>query len=88
MRCTIALDKTVKLWKISERERKVADDAWNIPRNDRGRFGGQLQIPSIVPMELIVEASPRRVYGNAHTYHVNSISVNSDQVRVCNNNYY
>ncbi|MFH4981389.1 hypothetical protein AB6A40_008098 [Gnathostoma spinigerum] len=30
-------------------------------------------------MELIVEASPRRVYGNAHTYHVNSISVNSDQ---------
>lgn len=31
-------------------------------------------------MELIVEASPRRVYGNAHTYHVNSISVNSDEV--------
>jgi serine/threonine-protein phosphatase 2A regulatory subunit B len=26
-----------------------------------------------------VEASPRRVYANAHTYHVNSISVNSDQ---------
>lgn len=73
-------DKTVKLWKISERERKVAEDAWNIPRHDRGRFGGSLQIPSIVPMELIVEASPRRVYGNAHTYHVNSISVNSDQV--------
>lgn len=74
------LDKTVKLWKISERERKVAEDAWNIPRHDRSRFTGQLQIPSIVPMELIVEASPRRVYGNAHTYHVNSISVNSDQV--------
>ncbi|EYC03098.1 hypothetical protein Y032_0096g2936 [Ancylostoma ceylanicum] len=69
-------DKTVKLWKISERERKVADDSWNIRR---GQFVGSLQIPSIVPMELIVEASPRRVYGNAHTYHVNSISVNSDQ---------
>ncbi|VDP01891.1 unnamed protein product [Heligmosomoides polygyrus] len=24
--------KTVKLWKISERERKVADDSWNIRR--------------------------------------------------------
>lgn len=28
---------------------------------------------------VLVEASPRRVYANAHTYHVNSISVNSDQ---------
>lgn len=45
-----------------------------------GSFIGRLNIPSIVPMELIVEASPRRVYGNAHTYHVNSISVNSDEV--------
>lgn len=26
----------------------------------------------------MVEASPRRVFANAHTYHVNSISVNSD----------
>ncbi|GMR53992.1 hypothetical protein PMAYCL1PPCAC_24187 [Pristionchus mayeri] len=70
-------DKTVKLWKISERERKVADDAWNVERG--GSFIGRLNIPQIVPMELIVEASPRRVYGNAHTYHVNSISVNSDE---------
>ncbi|KJH47537.1 WD domain, G-beta repeat protein [Dictyocaulus viviparus] len=86
-------DKTVKLWKISERERKVADDSWNIRRGQYVliriaikkkifamiMFVGSLQIPSIVPMELIVEASPRRVYGNAHTYHINSISVNSDQ---------
>ena len=28
-------DKTVKLWKISEREKKVSDDAWNVPRNGR-----------------------------------------------------
>lgn len=31
-------------------------------------------------MELMVEASPRRIFANAHTYHINSISVNSDQV--------
>lgn len=37
-----------------------------------------LQVPVLKPMELMVEASPRRVFANAHTYHVNSISVNSD----------
>lgn len=26
----------------------------------------------------MVEASPRRIFANAHTYHINSISVNSD----------
>ena len=31
------------------------------------------------PMDLMVEASPRRTFANAHTYHINSISVNSDQ---------
>ncbi len=31
------------------------------------------------PMELMVEATPKRVFGNAHTYHINSISLNSDQ---------
>ncbi|NXO78956.1 2ABB phosphatase, partial [Sitta europaea] len=30
------------------------------------------------PMDLMVEATPRRVFANAHTYHINSISVNSD----------
>ncbi|MCP9264326.1 Protein phosphatase PP2A regulatory subunit B [Dirofilaria immitis] len=75
-------DKTIKLWKISEREKKVADGGWNLARNADGTtvgFSEQLKLPKLVPMELIVEASPRRVYGNAHTYHVNSISVNSDQ---------
>lgn len=37
------------------------------------------QVPVIKPMELMVEASPRRIFANAHTYHINSISVNSDQ---------
>lgn len=29
-------------------------------------------------MDLLVEASPRRVFANAHAYHINSISINSD----------
>jgi len=74
-------DKTVKLWKISERERKMADGSYNLRHDDgSGRpTNGTLMLPRLVPMELIVEASPRRVYANAHTYHINSISVNSDQ---------
>ena len=39
-----------------------------------------LRVPVLKPMELMVEASPRRIFANAHTYHINSISVNSDQV--------
>ena len=38
-----------------------------------------LQIPQVKPSPLVVEASLRRVFANAHTYHINSISVNSDQ---------
>lgn len=75
-------DKTVKLWKISERERKMADGGYNLRYDDGTRrvtSGSSLQLPKLVPMELIVEASPRRVYSNAHTYHINSISINSDQ---------
>lgn len=30
------------------------------------------------PTDLMVEVRPRRVFSNGHTYHVNSISVNSD----------
>lgn len=37
-----------------------------------------LRVPIMKRMELIVEASQRKTYANAHTYHVNSISINSD----------
>jgi serine/threonine-protein phosphatase 2A regulatory subunit B len=62
----------VKLWKISERERKLADGSYNLRYDDGTRrvtnSGVALHLPKLVPMELIVEASPRRVYANAHTY--------------------
>lgn len=38
-----------------------------------------LEVPPFRPTELFVEAGPRRIFANAHTYHINSISVNSDQ---------
>jgi len=73
-------DKTVKLWKVSEREKQA------IGYNLRDEEGGMLEtthpakliVPHYEPMELMIEASPKKVFANAHMYHINSISVNSD----------
>jgi len=73
-------DKTIKLWKISERDKRI--DGYNL-KDDFGQHIKspitELRVPTIVPTELTVEASPRRIFANAHTYHINSISINSDQ---------
>lgn len=73
-------DKTIKLWKISERQKKV--NGFNL-KDDLGQHINspitELRVPTVVPTDLTVEASPRRIFANAHTYHINSISINSDQ---------
>lgn len=38
----------------------------------------QLRVPIKVQDDVSIEAMPRRIFSNAHTYHINSISVNSD----------
>ena len=75
-------DKTIKLWKVSERDKRA--EGYNL-KEDSGVLRDpssitSLRVPVLKPMELMVEASPRRIFANAHTYHINSISVNSDQV--------
>ncbi|CAG04756.1 unnamed protein product, partial [Tetraodon nigroviridis] len=62
-------DKTIKLWKVSERDKRP--EGYNL-KDEEG-----FPVPE-APWTLMVEVSPRRVFANAHTYHVNSISVNSD----------
>jgi serine/threonine-protein phosphatase 2A regulatory subunit B len=75
-------DKTIKLWKVSERDKRL--DGYNL-KDDSGHMlkdpnaVTSLRMPTVTPMDLTVEASPRRIFANAHTYHINSISVNSDQ---------
>ncbi|XP_030638416.1 serine/threonine-protein phosphatase 2A 55 kDa regulatory subunit B gamma isoform [Chanos chanos] len=73
-------DKTVKLWKVSERDKRP--EGYNL-KDEEGRVKDlstitSLQVPVLKPTELLVEASVRRVFANAHAYHINSISVNSD----------
>ena len=38
----------------------------------------ELRIPKKCEDDISVEALPRRIFCNAHAYHINSISVNSD----------
>lgn len=52
-------------------------------RTQQSRFiqsSGDLRVPHYEQStSMLVEAQPRRIFSNAHAYHINSISVNSDQ---------
>ncbi|KAH8081134.1 WD40-repeat-containing domain protein [Filobasidium floriforme] len=77
-------DKTIKLWKVFEKQIKIVAEN-NMSDGYRPQVGpipgvtpSQLRLPRMVPHENIVAAVPRKVYANAHAYHINSISINSD----------
>src|SRR5690606_13713494 len=42
------------------------------------QVSGDLKLPRLTHHDTVVAAVPRRTYANAHAYHINSISVNSD----------
>eukprot|EP00039_Didymoeca_costata_P018856 m.335273 g.335273 ORF g.335273 m.335273 type:complete len:442 (-) comp17557_c0_seq1:109-1434(-) len=64
-------DKTIKLWKIQNRRCRL-DTGQSTVRT------GQLNIPSPDTLEGRTESRAKRVFANAHTYHINSISINCD----------
>jgi len=43
------------------------------------RLTGPLRLPTVASADSMLASRCKRVYGNAHTYHINSISVNTDQ---------
>mmetsp|Transcript_21027 Transcript_21027/g.35479 ORF Transcript_21027/g.35479 Transcript_21027/m.35479 type:complete len:413 (+) Transcript_21027:205-1443(+) len=65
-------DKTVKLWKIGPRALRFDNKKRSVIRD------GILSIEHEHRAEITTTASPKRVYANAHAYHINSISSNSD----------
>ncbi|XP_024519655.1 serine/threonine protein phosphatase 2A 55 kDa regulatory subunit B beta isoform isoform X3 [Selaginella moellendorffii] len=89
-------DKTIKLWKITEKKvkrvtklnvetpeplgPKKASLIHNVAQNFEIPPGGipSLHLPKVSCTETAPFARCRRVYANAHTYHINSISNNSD----------
>ncbi|KAJ3530876.1 hypothetical protein NM688_g7651 [Phlebia brevispora] len=76
-------DKTIKLWKVFEKSVRVVSESnlhdsqnRNLPLPTQA---SQLRLPQMMQQDNIIAAVPRKVYANAHAYHIHSISVNSDQ---------
>ncbi|GMG27710.1 unnamed protein product [Ambrosiozyma monospora] len=96
-------DKTIKLWKIFEKQIKIVaennlSDATSTPTNVSSSFNNNssslinsfssnvnlssvsnLKLPRLTIHDTITAAQPKKIFANAHAYHINSISVNSDQ---------
>ncbi|ROW11484.1 hypothetical protein VMCG_01399 [Cytospora schulzeri] len=87
-------DKTIKLWKVFEKSLKVvAENNLSGEATPAGlvsgggapralpsviKNAGDLKLPRLTHHDTVVAAVPRKTYANAHAYHINSISVNSD----------
>lgn len=86
-------DKTIKLWKVFEKSLKVVAEnnlshdgttpgmgGLRHPQQPPPQFTSpsSLRLPRLTHHDTVVAAVPRRTYANAHAYHINSISVNSD----------
>ncbi|KAG9001467.1 protein phosphatase 2A regulatory subunit cdc55 [Tulasnella sp. JGI-2019a] len=74
-------DKTIKLWKVFEKNLKVV--AQNNHHDGQSPLPtpisrAALRLPQMAPQDNIVAAVPRKIYQNAHAYHINSVSINSD----------
>ncbi|KAI9595033.1 protein phosphatase 2A regulatory B subunit [Syncephalis fuscata] len=72
-------DKTIKLWKVYEKSIKVVSEN-NLGNGTHAPPASsmQLRLPRTTIHDTIIAAAPRRTYANAHAYHINSISINSD----------
>jgi serine/threonine-protein phosphatase 2A regulatory subunit B len=71
-------DKTIKYWKVHDKKirRPVGASASGATSQRVG--SGALTIPHSTGHQTITIATLKRVYANAHTYHINSVSINSD----------
>eukprot|EP00050_Salpingoeca_kvevrii_P018402 m.73756 g.73756 ORF g.73756 m.73756 type:complete len:387 (+) comp8040_c0_seq3:2114-3274(+) len=74
-------DKTIKLWKVHNKPSWVETgmnmfEARGAPRDPASITS--LRVPALHKLEERTEARTKRVYANAHAYHINSISINSD----------
>ncbi|KAL3668268.1 hypothetical protein V7S43_006362 [Phytophthora oleae] len=74
-------DKTIKLWKIHERSvREVTTyNEQGLVHVPRAHITSELiRLPQTHVRGQVTTTTSKRVYANAHTYHINSIAINSD----------
>jgi serine/threonine-protein phosphatase 2A regulatory subunit B len=74
-------DKTVKLWKVKERQVQavVENNMSTAQKLVSTDVRLPLMLPKLVDRESVIAATPKRIYSNAHAYHIHSISLNSDE---------
>ncbi|CCE72750.1 Piso0_000344 [Millerozyma farinosa CBS 7064] len=74
-------DKTIKLWKVMEKQVKlVSENNLNGSSSVPSSLSvSNLKLPKLTYHDRLISAQPKKIYSNAHAYHINSISVNSDQ---------
>jgi len=65
-------DKTIKYWKVHEKKIKKPVQPSKPPSP------GSIVIPKLSHYQTVTTATPKKVFSNAHGYHINSISINSD----------
>lgn len=68
------------MWKIFDKSIKMVAEN-NLGENGRGTTPKSIKaikLPKTIHHDTITAAIPRKIYQNAHGYHINSISVNSD----------
>lgn len=69
----------MKLWKVYEKTVKsIAQGVAVTNENKPTGNSPVIELPRLSVAETFVAAHPKRVFANAHTYHINSIAVNSD----------
>jgi WD40 repeat protein len=77
-------DKTIKYWKVHEKKIKrpirleAAAAAAALSASHPTFLSVDVPIPKLAHHQTITTATPKRIYSNAHGYHINSISINSD----------
>lgn len=72
-------DKTIKLWKVYEKKLKsICNTNFNGESPVSANSPISLRIPKVTLGDTVMAHTPRRIYANAHAYHINSISPNSD----------
>jgi serine/threonine-protein phosphatase 2A regulatory subunit B len=74
-------DKTIKYWKVHEKKIKRPTriaTATKLSPTSPTPLSADITIPKLAHYQTITTATPKRIFSNAHGYHINSISMNSD----------
>jgi hypothetical protein len=74
----VALARDAALLVYGHRARRRGGRRRELRRRKMLRNPARLEVPSVRRESSVMTASARRVFSNAHAYHINSVSVNSD----------